>query len=184
MTVCSSFSSNDVRSSLTSRISIFHPVSLDVRRRFCPFLPSVSANWSDWTFTIRDFAFSLISMSFMTAGWSAFMTKFFMPSSYFMMSIFSPLSSFVIFLTLMPRIPTQAPMGSICESELATAIFVLDPGSLAIPLIWTIPLWISVTSLSKSRRTNSTLERERIRLGPAPLDSISVIIAFILSPCE
>ena len=37
--------------------------------------------------------------------------------------------------TLDPRIPTHAPTGSILLSLVLTAIFVLDPGSLAIAFI-------------------------------------------------
>ena len=56
-----------------------------------------------------------------------------------MMSIFSPCSSFTTACTRLPRMPTQAPTGSIELSYEITAIFARLPGSRATALISMIP---------------------------------------------
>ncbi len=48
-----------------------------------------------------------------------------------MMSIFSPCSSFTTAWTRLPRMPTQAPTGSMEESREMTAILAREPGSRA-----------------------------------------------------
>ena len=60
--------------------------------------------------------------------------------------IFSPCNSVTTACTLEPRIPTHAPTGSIVLSDEQTAIFALDPGSLATDLISIILSLISGTS--------------------------------------
>ena len=56
-----------------------------------------------------------------------------------MMSIFSPCSSPTTACTRWPRMPTQAPTGSIEESLEMTAILARQPGSRATDLISTMP---------------------------------------------
>ena len=56
-----------------------------------------------------------------------------------MMSIFSPCSSFTTACTREPRMPTQAPTGSMEESRLITPILARDPGSRATALISMMP---------------------------------------------
>ena len=60
-------------------------------------------------------------------------------SDHWTISIFSPWSSLTTDCTLLPRIPTHAPTGSIEESFELTQIFALLPGSLADDLISIIP---------------------------------------------
>jgi uncharacterized membrane protein len=56
-----------------------------------------------------------------------------------MMSIFSPCSSLTTACTRLPRMPTQAPTGSIEESREITAILARLPGSRATDLISMMP---------------------------------------------
>jgi uncharacterized membrane protein len=56
-----------------------------------------------------------------------------------MMSIFSPCSSFTTACTRLPRMPTQAPTGSIELSLEMTAILARLPGSRATALISMTP---------------------------------------------
>ena len=56
-----------------------------------------------------------------------------------MMSIFSPCNSATTACTRLPRMPTQAPTGSMLESRLITAILARLPGSRATALISMIP---------------------------------------------
>ena len=56
-----------------------------------------------------------------------------------MMSIFSPCNSFTTAWTRLPRMPTQAPTGSMDESREMTAILARLPASRATDLMVTIP---------------------------------------------
>jgi len=56
-----------------------------------------------------------------------------------MMSIFSPCSSATTACTRLPRMPTQAPTGSIDESFEVTAILARLPGSRAIERMAMMP---------------------------------------------
>jgi hypothetical protein len=56
-----------------------------------------------------------------------------------MMSIFSPCSSWTTAWTRLPRMPTQAPTGSIEVSLEITAILAREPGSRATDLISMMP---------------------------------------------
>ncbi len=58
---------------------------------------------------------------------------------HWMMSIFSPCSSFTTACTRLPRMPTQAPTGSIEASRDTTAILARLPGSRATDLMVTMP---------------------------------------------
>ena len=61
------------------------------------------------------------------------------PADHGMMSIFSPCSSPTTACTREPRMPTQAPTGSIEESREITAILAREPGSRATAFISTMP---------------------------------------------
>ena len=56
-----------------------------------------------------------------------------------MMSIFSPCNSLTTACTREPRMPTQAPTGSIEESFETTAILAREPGSRATDFTSTMP---------------------------------------------
>jgi hypothetical protein len=58
---------------------------------------------------------------------------------HWMMSIFSPWSSFTTACTREPRMPTQAPTGSMEESLETTAILAREPGSRATDFSSTTP---------------------------------------------
>ena len=83
--------------------------------------------------------------------------------------------------TLEPLIPTQAPTGSILPSFVFTAIFDLDPASLATPLISITSSLISGTSILKSSVTISGHDLFSINCGPLPSTSTIWRIALILS---
>ena len=100
-----------------------------------------------------------------------------------MISICSLPSSLTIALTLAPLIPTHAPTGSTLGTFALTAILVLDPASLAIPMISTTPSLISVTSSSKSFLTSSCDFLETLTTGPPfSLLITSTTYNLILSP--
>ena len=109
------------------------------------------------------------------AGAIAFVINISGFSSQTIISIFSPLSSFTMLEILVLLGPIQAPTGSTFLSFDHTAIFVLLPGSLEIALISTVPSYISGTSSSKRRLTNSFLEREILIIGFFCLFVISAI---------
>src|SRR5208337_3790928 len=75
-------------------------------------------------------------------------------------------SSWTMFCTREPRMPTQAPTGSTSDSREATAILARLPGSRAQPNTWTIPSEISGTSASKRAIRNCGWVRERMTWGP------------------
>ncbi len=83
-----------------------------------------------------------------------------------MTSIFSPASSATTAWTRAPRWPTVAPTGSSPSWRLATATFEREPASRAIALISTVPLWISGTSSSNSRRRKFRWARLTNSCGP------------------
>ena len=70
-----------------------------------------------------------------SAGPIEFINNWAGSSSHITISSLSLPSSLETACTLEPRIPTQAPTGSILLSFVLTAIFVLDPASLAIAFI-------------------------------------------------
>ncbi len=100
------------------------------------------------------------------AGLSAFSIRKAALSSQLMTSIFSPLSSRTTELTRVPFRPTHAPTGSTLGSLDLTAIFVLEPASLAMALISTVPSRTSATSNSNSLLTRSGWLRDTEILGP------------------
>ena len=84
------------------------------------------------------------------AGDKALAMYFSASSCHSTMSIFSPPNSLITAVTLVPLWPTILPMGSIPSTVEVTAIFDLDPASLATDLITTEPEETSGTSNSKS----------------------------------
>ena len=82
-------------------------------------------------------------------------------SEYLITSIFSVLNSLITVITRAPFGPIALPIGSISGSFLSNAIFVLSPGSRAVPLISICPEAISGTSNSKSFSINFGLALER-----------------------
>ncbi len=102
-------------------------------------------------------------------------------SSQLIMSIFSPLSSSTMALTLAPFIPTQAPTASTLGLLDHTASFVLLPASLAILMISTVPSRISVTSDSNRRFTSSGCVLLTRILGPFGVLRTSRMYTLILS---
>ena len=75
------------------------------------------------------------STTFITsAGCSALTMKVAASADHGMMSIFSPCNSLTTAWTREPRMPTQAPTGSIEESLEITAILAREPGSRATDL--------------------------------------------------
>ena len=87
-------------------------------------------------------------------------------SSYGMMSTRSPAISFETACTREPRMPTQAPTGSMRGSLLRTAILARTPGSRAAPRIWIRPWPTSGTSSLNSSIRNSGAVRVRNSCGP------------------
>ena len=87
-----------------------------------------------------------------------------------------------MFWMRMPRSPTHEPTASTPSCLAWTATLLRDPGSLAMPTISTAPLYISGTSISKSRLTRSLSARETIISGPLA-DSRTVLRStLILEP--
>ena len=94
-------------------MSMSKPVSWLASRTFCPRRPMASESCSSGTTTsIRSLSSSKTTLE-TSAGCSAFTRK--VAGSWFhgMMSIFSPCSSLTTACTRLPRMPTQAPTGSI-----------------------------------------------------------------------
>ena len=101
-----------------------------------------------------------------SAGAIALMTNCAGFSLHRMMSTRSPLSSFDTACTREPRMPMQAPMGSVRLSCARTAILARSPGSRAQPMISTRPWLISGTSMRNSSIMNSGAVREMKSCGP------------------
>ena len=94
-------------------ISIFQFVSLAANLAFCPDFPIANDNWSSGTITWANFSSSLTSTANTWAGSNAAAINTAGSSLHSITSIFSPLSSFMIFWILTPFWPTQEPTGSI-----------------------------------------------------------------------
>ena len=77
----------------------------------------------------------------------------------------NPFSSFTTLWIRTPRMPTHAPTGSTPSCRAATATLVREPGSRAMALSSTVPLKISGTSCSNSRRTRPRWLRDTTSCG-------------------
>ena len=109
-------------SSASVRMSISQPVSCEARRTFWPRrpMPATAARRAP---RLRCGRVSSSSTTLVTsAGASALTMKVAASGDHGMMSIFSPCSSCTTACTRAPRMPTQAPTGSIEESCEITAI--------------------------------------------------------------
>ena len=133
------------------RMSIRQPVRRAARRAFWPSRPIANDSIRSGTVTLAIRFSSSMSTPITWAGDSAFATKTLASSFHGMMSIFSPPSSATTAWTRAPRWPTVAPTGSRPSWRDETATFEREPGSRAIALISTVPLWISGTSSSNRR---------------------------------
>ena len=136
-------------------MSILYPVSLAASLAFCPFIPIASDNCLSGTTTFASFVSGSANANTTVAGDKAFSMKIPGFSSHSTISIFSPLNSSLIAVTRVPFIPTHAPTGSTSSLLDHTAILVLEPASLAIALISTVPSATSATSCSKRSLTRS-----------------------------
>ena len=114
-------------------------VSCEASRTFWPRRPMARLSCSSGTTTSTRPASSSITTLDTSAGASAFTTKVAACGLQGMMSIFSPCSSCTTACTRLPRMPTQAPTGSIELSRLITAILARLPGSRATALISMMP---------------------------------------------
>src|SRR3989441_998394 len=162
--------------------SIFHPVSSDARRTFCPLRPMASDSWSSSTMAWTVFESGSENTRATRAGASASLAKRSGSGDQGTISIRSPPSSFTTACTREPFKPTHAPTGSMASSREATAILVRLPASRAVARISTTPCWISGTSSLKSAFTNSGSARDRMRRGPLGVSSIRFSTARIVSP--
>ena len=122
-------------SSVSVMMSISQPVSWEASLTFWPRRPIARLSWSSGTTTSVLFFSSSISTLLTSAGASALTMKFAVSCDHGMMSTFSPCSSCTTAWTRLPRMPTQAPIGSIELSWLSTAILARLPGSRATALI-------------------------------------------------
>ncbi len=107
------------------------PVSWLASRTFCPRRPMASESCSSGTTTSMRRASSSSTTLATSAGCRAVTMKVAGSSDHGMMSIFSPESSETTACTREPRIPTQAPTGSMDESREITPILAREPGSRA-----------------------------------------------------
>ena len=115
------------------------PVSWEARRTFWPRRPMASESWLSGTTTSMRLVSSSSTTFVTSAGASAFTMKLAASGFHWMMSTFSPCSSLTTACTREPRMPTQAPTGSMEESLEITAILAREPGSRATDLISTTP---------------------------------------------
>ena len=112
-------------------ISISQPTSWEARRTFWPRLPIASDSWSSGTTTSMRRSAASMTTLVTSAGCRAFTTKVAVSGDQGMISTFSPPSSLTTAWTRLPRMPTQAPTGSIDSSLVLTAIFARLPASRA-----------------------------------------------------
>src|SRR3989475_2271281 len=162
--------------------SIFHPVSSDARRTFCPLRPMASDSWSSSTMAWTVFESGSENTRATRAGASASLAKRSGSGDQGTISIRSPPSSFTTACTREPFKPTHAPTGSMASSREATAILVRLPASRAVARISTTACWISGTSSLNNALTNSGSARDRMRRGPLGVSSIRFSTARIVSP--
>ena len=115
------------------------PVSCEARRTFWPRRPMASDSWLSGTTTSMRLESSSSTTLVTSAGASALTMKVAASGFHWMMSTFSPCSSPTTACTRWPRMPTQAPTGSMELSLEMTAILAREPGSRATDLICTMP---------------------------------------------
>ena len=120
-------------------MSILKPVSLAASLAFCPSLPIARDSCESGTTTKASLFSGSAKTDTTFEGLSAFSIKIAGLSLQLIMSIFSSCNSSTTAFTLAPLIPTHAPTASTFSSFDHTAIFVLEPASLAMLLISTVP---------------------------------------------
>ena len=158
------------------------PVNWLAKRIFWPLRPMAIAKLPSST------AISIVPLSSSTiieatsAGDIALITYWATLSSYNTISTRSPPNSPETACTREPRIPTQAPTGSIRLSLLLTAILAREPGSRAAPLISSISSPISGTSTRNSSINISGLVRLTNNCAPRASGLISYNKPRTLSP--
>jgi hypothetical protein len=130
---------------------MFQPVSWLARRTFCPPRPIACARLSSATATSMVVVSSSTTIDSTSAGAIALITSCAGLSSHSTMSTRSPSSSFDTACTREPRMPTQAPIGSMRPSLVFTAIFARRPGSRAAARISITCSLISGTSIRTAR---------------------------------
>jgi hypothetical protein len=99
-------------SSSSVRMSMLSPVSWEARRTFCPRRPIASESCSSGTTTSMRSASSSMTTLETSAGWRAFTRKVGMSSFQGNDVDLLARSSFTTACTRLPRMPTQAPTGS------------------------------------------------------------------------
>ena len=145
---------------------ICQPVSSLASRTFCPPRPMACESWCSGTATSAVRVSSSSTIDTTSAGDMALMMNCAGFSSHRMMSMRSPASSFETDCTREPRMPTQAPTGSMRGSLERTAILAREPGSRAAPTISTSPCPASGTSSLKSSISSSGRVRLQKSWGP------------------
>src|SRR5204863_487806 len=131
------------------------PVSWLARRMFWPPRPMACESFSSETAMSMLCESSSTTMDITSAGDMALITNCAGLSTWGMMSTRSPAISLETACTREPRMPTQAPTGSMRGSLLFTAILARTPGSRAAPRMWMSPCPTSGTSSLKSSMRNS-----------------------------
>ncbi len=126
-------------SSASVRMSISQPVSWEASLTFWPRLPMARDSCSSGTTTSMRSDSSSSTTLATSAGARALTMKAAGSGDQGMMSIFSPCSSLTTACTRLPRIPTQAPTGSMEVSFERTAILARLPGSRATETTSTTP---------------------------------------------
>ena len=166
-------------SALTCR---FQPKTCEAKRTFWPLRPMASAKLSSATATSMLWLSSLITIRSTSAGSMALVTYWARFSSHSTTSMRSPESSLDTAMTRAPRIPMQAPRGSMRLSLERTAILAREPGSRATPMISMTSWPISGTSMRKSSAKNSGAVREHTSCGPLPSGLMSIKSTRMRSP--
>ena len=131
-------------------MSTLIPVSFAASLAFCPFLPIASESCDGSTITLVVVPSSKSSTLFTFAGLKTADTNSSIDSFHSTISIFSPFNSSTIFFILRPFCPIQAPTVSMFLSAEYTAIFALEPASLATDFISINPSAISGISSSNN----------------------------------
>ncbi len=142
------------------------PVSWLASRTFCPPRPIAWESCSSCTATSIDRESSSTTMETTSAGDMALITYLAGSSSHRMMSTRSPASSLDTACTRDPRMPTQAPTGSMRGTRERTPILAREPGSRAQPMISMSPSPISGTSRVNSWIMSSGAVRLTNSCGP------------------
>ncbi len=151
-------------------------------RTFWPPRPIACARFSSVTAMSIAWVSSSKTIEATSAGAIALMVNWAGLSSQSTISIRSPANSPETACTLDPRMPTQAPTGSIRPSFVFTAIFALDPGSRAAPKIWITSSDISGTSTLNNSTNMDRAVRDKINCGPRLSGRISTSMARKRSP--